>query len=103
MSIVVCAQSTRSIKFSREHVNSIGIKLARKAQVPVIPLALKTDAWGMGRKIKELGKIRPGLPVRFKFGAPMRIRGNGKEEHETICRFIEENLNSWSARDGLNK
>lgn len=103
ISIVVFPQSTRSLNFSREHFNTIGIKLARKTGAPVIPLALKTDAWGQGKRIKELGKIRPDIPVHFKFGQSIRITGNGKKEHEQICDFIETNLSNWIKQDGINQ
>lgn len=101
-SIIVFPQSTRSAGFDEEHFNSIGVKLARKAGVPVIPLALKTDAWGQGGKIKELGKIRPDLPVRFQFGEPIEITGNGRASHEQICRFIGGALYGWMRKDGVN-
>lgn len=102
ISIVVFPQSTRSINFERDHFNTIGVKLARRARAKVVPLALKTDAWGQGRKIKELGKIRPDLPARFRFGEPLEIVGNGKKEHEAICNFIETTLKAWQAGDGIN-
>lgn len=103
ISIVVFPQSTRSINFDERHFNTIGIKLARNAGVPVLPLVLKTDAWGQGKMVKDLGKIARGMPVRFKFGAPLEIKGNGKEEHAAICGFIGSTLADWQARDGVNK
>lgn len=102
ISLVVFPQHTRSLKFDPQQFNSIGIKLARKTNAPVIPLALKTDAWGQGKRIKELGKIRPDLPVRFKFAPAMRIAGNGRQEHAWICNFIEETVAAWQAVDGVN-
>ncbi len=101
ISIVVFPQSTRMPVFDERHFNTIGVKLARKAGVPVVPLALKTDAWGQGKKCKELGKIRP-LPVHYHFGDALRIHGNGKEEHQQICDFIRGNLERWQKEDGVN-
>lgn len=101
ISVIVFPQSTRQSSFDRGHFNTIGIKLARAAGVPVIPLVLKTDAWGQGRPIKELGKMRPELPVRFKFDEPLTISGNGKAEHARICDFIEKNLLEWQIKDGV--
>ena len=49
VSIIVFPQSTRSSVFDERHFNSIGVKLARRAGVPIVPLALKTDAWGQGK------------------------------------------------------
>ncbi|OUC07563.1 glycerol acyltransferase, partial [Litorilinea aerophila] len=75
--------------------NSIGIKLARKAQVPVVPVALKTDAWGIGRIIKEIGRIDPSRPVRFAFGEPLTIQGRGNAQQEAIVEFIGSKLREW--------
>lgn len=102
ISIIVFPQSTRMTEFDPQHFNTIGVKLARKAGVPVVPLALKTDAWGTGKKCKELGPIKGGLPVRYKFAAPMTIHGNGREEQAFICDFIASQLAQWRAQDGVN-
>jgi 1-acyl-sn-glycerol-3-phosphate acyltransferase len=103
ISIVVFPQSTRSLEFDIRHFNTIGVKLAQRAGVPVVPLALKTDAWGQGKIIRDFGRIRRGMPVRFRFGAPIEIQGNGKSEHAAICDFISSTLADWQAQDGVNK
>lgn len=99
ISLIVFPQSTRSPTFDREQFNSIGVKVAKRGNVPLIPLALKTDAWGCGVKgvLKDYGKIFPDLPVHFRFGKPFRVEGNGKEEQEHLCRFIEDALAEWRA------
>lgn len=102
ISIIVFPQSTRSRVFDAHRFNSIGVKLARKAGVPIVPLALKTDAWGQGKKIKELGPVKAGMPVRYRFAPPMRIRSQGKEEQAAICEFIAGTLAAWQAQDGMN-
>ena len=81
--------------FDPGRFNSIGIKLAKRADVPVVPLALKTDAWGNGKLMKEFGRIDPSRPARLVFGTPLRIRGRGGEEHEEIVRFITSKLKEW--------
>src|SRR5450759_253371 len=57
ISIVIFPQSTRSVEFKPEEFNTLGVKLAKKAGVDVVPIALKTDFWGNGKLIKELGPI----------------------------------------------
>ena len=99
ISIIIFPQSTRSAVFDARHFNSIGIKLARRAQVPIVPLALKTDAWGQGKKIKELGKIRPELTVRYRFANPIWVAGKGKEEHVAICDYLAHTLEIWQKED----
>ncbi len=96
ISMIVFPQTTRRPVFDPAQFNSIGVKLARRAGVPVIPLAVKTDAWGLGWPLKDLGKIDPSRTVRFSFGDPLTVTGTGKEEHEEVVRFITDKLDSWS-------
>lgn len=98
-SIVVFPQSSRSTRFAPELFNSIGVKLAKKAGVPVIPLALKTDAWGCGRISKEFGPFNPKLDVRFRFGTPMKITGNGKDQHAAATEFILQSVTEWQTKE----
>jgi len=97
ISIIIFPQATRSLNFDRVQFNSIGVKVAKRNDVPLIPLALKTDAWGCGPQgaLKDYGKISPDVPVHFRFGKALRIEGNGKEEQELVCRFIEDALAEW--------
>lgn len=94
--IIVFPQTTRMQEFDRTQFNSIGVKLAKNAGVPVVPLALKTDFWGNGNLIKEFGKITPAKKVRFDFGNPLAIEGNGKNQQELIVAHIENCLNEWN-------
>jgi len=95
VSIVIFPQSTRSVEFKPEEFNSLGVKLARKAGVDVVPIALKTDFWGNGKVIKELGPIDRHKHIYFKFGEPMKITGSGKEENLQIIEFIKSSLEEW--------
>lgn len=95
-SIIIFPQTTRSEVFDPRLFNSIGVKLARKAGVPVVPIALKTDAWGVGKLIKDFGKIHPEKTVHFCFGDPLVITGNGKAEHERIIGFIRGKMEGWA-------
>jgi 1-acyl-sn-glycerol-3-phosphate acyltransferase len=97
ISIVVFPQTTRTVEFDPGHFNSIGIKLAKRAGVPVIPFALRTDAWANGKKIKEFGRIHPDKPVHFCFSDPITISGSGRAEHERIIQFIREKTGQWNS------
>jgi 1-acyl-sn-glycerol-3-phosphate acyltransferase len=99
ISLIIFPQSTRSPNVEPRHFNSIGVKLALRAGVPIVPLALKTDVWGQGKKIKELGKIRPELTAHYRFAQPMRIADKGKEEHAAICGFIAGCLQDWQSAE----
>jgi 1-acyl-sn-glycerol-3-phosphate acyltransferase len=95
VSVIIFPQTTRSPIFDTDKFNTLGVKLAKRANVPVVPFALKTDAWGLGRRLKDFGKISPEKTVRIYFGNPMHISGSGKQEHNKIIEFISAKLNDW--------
>lgn len=94
-SVAIFPQRTRSIFFDQEGFNSLGNKLAKRNNVPVIPIALITDAWGNGKYIKEAGKIDSSKPVHIAFGEPLTITGNGSVEHQKILDFIAGKFREW--------
>jgi 1-acyl-sn-glycerol-3-phosphate acyltransferase len=96
ISIIIFPQSTRNLVFKPEEFNSLGVKLAKKAGVKIIPIALKTDYWGNGKFIKELGPIDCNKDIHFRFGEPFNVSGNGKEENHRIIEFIQNSLKEWS-------
>ena len=96
-SIFIFPQATRSVEFDAQAFNTMGVKVAAKAGVPVVPVAIKTDFQGNGRLIKDMGPIDPKKTLYFKFGEPMAVEGNGRRTHERIVEFIAENLKTWGA------
>ncbi len=95
ISLVIFPQTTRVPEFDPKEFNTIGIKLAKRSDVPVIPFALKTDAWGNGRLVKDFGRIDPSRAAHFAFGAPLRVAQQGAAEHQEIIRFIVSKLRAW--------
>jgi len=95
-SILVFPQATRSIVFDSSRFNTIGIKLAKKAGVKVIPLALKTDFHGNGRFIKDFGPVKRKEPIKFRFGPLISVDGNGREAHTAVVEFITATLKEWN-------
>lgn len=97
--IVIFPQATRSEVFDPAQFNTIGVKLARHAGVPVIPMALRTDFLANGRLIKDLGPIRRRNPVYFEFGEPiMEISPSGKAEHARVVEFIRDRVIAWGGK-----
>ncbi len=95
ISLVIFPQSTRTLHFDPKQFNSMGVKLAKRAGVAVVPIAVKTDAWTIGKYHRDFGKIDPRKKVHIYFGNPLTIKGNGREEHEYIINFISQKLASW--------
>jgi 1-acyl-sn-glycerol-3-phosphate acyltransferase len=98
ISVIIFPQTTRSIKFDPSKFNSLGVKLAKRCKVPVIPVTLKTDAWGMGSKFKDFGKIYPDKTVHINFSDPLIVKGSGKEEHKFIVDNITKRLESYEEK-----
>jgi len=92
-SVLLFPQSTRSEKFDPSSFNSLGIKLAAKAGVKVIPCALKTDFWSNGWPIKEFGKLHREKTIYFEFGEP--IDPIEKNSHKKTIDFIASSLEKW--------
>lgn len=96
VSIIIFPQATRTTNIEPSNFSTIGIKLAKKANVPVIPIALKTDAWGVSKYLlKDFGKINPSKEAHFAFGKPLWINNRGAEEQGVIIDFISSKLKEW--------
>jgi 1-acyl-sn-glycerol-3-phosphate acyltransferase len=97
-SLVIFPQSTtraRSVTFNPAKFNSLGVKLASRAGVPVIPVAIKTDFWGDGKIFRGFGAVRRREPIHFEFGEAIPVSGRGKQEQEQIVGFIMSRLKEW--------
>lgn len=95
-SIIIFPQRTRSLFLNPSGFNTLGIKLAKRNNVPIIPVALITDAWGNGKLIKDFGKIDPSKEVKICFGEPMKIIDSGNEEHQKVIEFIKNKFIEWN-------
>lgn len=95
VSVVIFPQSKRTVEFDPSKFNKLGIKLAKKAGVYIVPVAIKTDFWKNGKMMKDIGKIDRKIPIHIKFGEPFKIEGQGNAEHKLIMGFIEGNLAEW--------
>ena len=95
VSVVIFPQTTRSLGFDRKKFNTLGVKLAARNRVPAVPVAVKTDAWGVGHRFKDFGRIDPSKTVHIAFGEPISIESSGKKEHKVVVEFIADHLNSW--------
>lgn len=102
ISIIIFPQSTRSAEFRPAEFNSLGIKLAKAADVQVMPVVVKTDFWGNGKYLKDLGAINRSKPIHIVFGKPFSIQGSGKDEHTRVLDFIISHLRQWGGSVNQN-
>ena len=95
VSVILFPQATRDPVFKPENFNSLGIKLAKRAGVKVLPCAIKTDFWENGKLFSTFGNIYPERTVHFEFSEAVEIEGAGKKEHREIIDFIQNRINEW--------
>ena len=96
-SFLIFAQGTRQPVFARRGWSSIGAKLAEKAGVPVIPIAVKTDIQptrpnGKGWT-KDFGTVDPSRDIRVQCG-PV-LTGRAKDMHQASFDWIKSQLDDW--------
>ncbi|XDD50494.1 lysophospholipid acyltransferase family protein [Leptospira sp. WS92.C1] len=95
MSVIVFPQSTRTTDFTPAEFNSIAIKLASRANVPLIPIALKTDFWENGRIVKDLGRIFRKRKINIVFGDPLLPEKDSRKNQEALLHFVVSHLKNW--------
>lgn len=94
-SVLLFPQATRSSVFRPGRFNSLGAKLAARAGVPVIPVALATDLVGIGRWMRDFGPVTPSRPVHYRAGPVLRPELGAREVQRQSETFIAENLRKW--------
>lgn len=94
-SIVIFPQATRAATFSPRQFNSLGAKLAARAEVPIVPLALKTDFMRVGKWVRDFGSLDRALKIHFRFAPPIVPPYNSREAHQAVIEFIRTTLPGW--------
>jgi len=101
-SVIVFPQHTRRPNILPEQFNSIAVKIAAANDVPIVPVAVKTDFWGLGKKIKDFGPINPNKTIYIEFGRPIKLPtnstvGDQKLAHKQAVEFIISCHKKWAA------
>jgi 1-acyl-sn-glycerol-3-phosphate acyltransferase len=93
-SVLLFPQHTRTATFIPAEFNSLGIKLANRAKVPAVPIAVKTDFLINGRYLRDFGPLDRSQPIYLTFGRPFPVE-NSKEAHHQVLEFIQQHLKDW--------
>ena len=94
-SVLLFPQGTRQAVFDSKKFNSLGSKLAERAGVPLVPLAVKTDFLQNGKWIKDFGIVDPNKPIRFACGPVLPPELGARKSHELSIAFIEGKIKEW--------
>ena len=99
-SFLIFPQGTRQKVFQRRHFSSIGAKLAEKAGIPIVPIAIDsrcmpTREKGLLSKVfKDFGTVDTSKDIRLAAG-PVIPCGKSREMHEASFDWIASKLESW--------
>jgi 1-acyl-sn-glycerol-3-phosphate acyltransferase len=94
-SVLLFPQGTRQSVFEAKRFNTLGAKLAERAKVPVVPIAVKTDFLQTGKMIKDFGLVDPSRPIRIACGPVLKPDLGAKKAHEQCVVFIEGKIREW--------
>ena len=94
-SVLLFPEGTRQDEFTAKKFNSLGSKLAHRAGVPVVPIAVKTDFLKTGRLIRDFGQVDPSRPIHIACGPLFSPELGAKEMHTRCVDFIDGKLKSW--------
>lgn len=96
-SFLIFSQGTRQPVFARKGWSSIGAKLAERAGVPIVPVAVKTDCLPLrpdGKGLfKDFGTVDPTKDIRVACG-PV-LTGSSREMHQASFDWIRAKLDAW--------
>lgn len=102
-SALIFPQGARYRQFDPKSFNTLGVKLAKKAEVDIVPIAVLTDFARIGKKQRDLGMtIHPKSPVRISCGDIISHDLLPKEMNEKAIEFISNKLKGWESETGLS-
>lgn len=95
-SLVVFPEGTRSLSDQMGEFKKGSLRLATKAEVPIVPVSL-TGTW---RVFEEKGYIQKGTTVRFYVHPPIETKGLSKKEGNELAEKVEtivrQKLEEWN-------
>jgi len=94
-SVLLFPQGTRQAVFEAKRFNTLGAKLAERAKVPVVPIAVQTDFLRTGKLIKDFGPVDPSRPIRIACGPVIPPDVGAKKAHEQCVAFIGGKIREW--------
>ena len=101
-SALIFPQGARYRDFVPKTFNTMAAKLAMKADVPVVPIAVSTDFLRIGKLHRDVtATIHPSSPVRIACG-PILPPSLGQAELQRLTlEFITSKLAEWEKSDSL--
>ncbi len=101
-SALIFPQGARYRQFDPKTFNTLGVKLAKKAGVDIVPIAVSTDFLRIGKKHRDLGMtVHPKSPIKIACGDIIPGDLPPKEMNDKAIEFISTQLKKWESETGL--
>ena len=78
----------------------MGVTLATRAGVPLIPVAVRTDFLQLGRLHKDLVSVHGRRPVRLACGDPIPPDQPPQAMQAAATGFVTTTLSAWESETG---
>jgi 1-acyl-sn-glycerol-3-phosphate acyltransferase len=99
-SVLVFPEGHRMARFDAAEFNTMGVKLALRAGVPVVPVAVRTDFLTLGKVLKDVVTVHPRNPVHLACGPVLPPSMTARELQEASTGFIASKLAEWERETG---
>ncbi len=97
--MVIYPQSTRAAAFNPEKFNTLGVKLATRAGVKIMHIAIKVYFEGIVNNMKDIGPLDRSKVIRLRFGPLLSPdKSNSREVHAECVSFISSTLKEWGGK-----
>lgn len=101
-SALIFPQGARFRQFDPATFNTLGTKLALRANVPLVPIAISTDFIRIGKLHRDAtATIRPSSPIRVACGPAIPCSLGQAEMQRQSVDFIVSKLAEWEKTDGI--
>ena len=101
-SALIFPQGARYRQFDPASFNTLATKLALRANVPLVPIAVSTDFIRIGKRHRDAtATIRPSSPIRIACGPAIPCTLGQAEMQRRSIDFIVSKLAEWEKEDGL--
>ncbi len=101
-SALIFPQGARRRNFDPTTFNTLGTKLALRAKVPVVPIAVSTDFLRIGKLHRDAtSSVHPASPVRIACGPVIPYELGQAEVQRRSVDFIVSKLTQWQEEDKL--
>lgn len=94
-SIFLFPAGTRRAVWDPSIFGTMGVKMAKRVKVPLVPVCIRSDFLTFGKRLRELGPVHTNRPVCISVADPLQVEGTGAAQHQACIDYIEAELKGF--------